>query len=55
MTLCRNSSGGVLEANSNAKEKATKESYEKTTGKGKRKGSNSNENRIPKKARVEKS
>ncbi len=50
MTLCRNRSGGVLEnvekvvANFNAKEKATKESYEKTTGKGKRKGINSNEN-----------
>jgi hypothetical protein len=52
---------GVLEivekvvANSNAKENATKESAEKTTGKGKHKGSNSNENQIPKKARVEKS
>jgi hypothetical protein len=34
---------GVLCANSNVKEKATKESTEKATGKGKRKGTNSNE------------
>lgn len=45
-------------ANSDAKEKAAKERVEKTTGKrdkGKRKGTNSNEYRIPKKVRVEKS
>jgi hypothetical protein len=52
---------GVLEdvekvvANSKSKEKATKENAEKTTGKGKCKGSISNENQIPKKARVTKS
>ena len=55
---------GILEnvekviANSNAKEKATKESAEKATrkrNKGKRKGNNSHKNQIPKKARVKKS
>ncbi len=55
---------GVLEkvekvvANSNAKEKAAKESAEKATGKrnkGKRKGTSSNDIRVPKKARAEKS
>ncbi len=55
---------GILEnvekvvANSNAKEKATKENDEKPTGKhdkGKHKGSNSHDNQVPKKARVEKS
>ena len=51
---------GVLEniekcvANSNAKDKAAKESTEKTTRKGKCKSSNSNELQVPKKARVEK-
>ncbi len=55
---------GILEnvkkivANSNAKEKAAKEGTEKATGKrnkGKRKGSSSNNYRIPKKVRVKKS
>ncbi len=55
---------GILEnvekvvANSNTKEKAAIESAEKATGKrdkGKRKGTNSYKNRIPKKVRVEKS
>jgi hypothetical protein len=55
---------GVLEnvekvvANSDAKEKAKKESTKKTTGKcekGKRKGSSSTDYHIPKKVRVEKS
>jgi hypothetical protein len=55
---------GILEnvekvvANSNAKEKATRESSEKATGKcnkGKRKGTGSHEVRGPKKVRVEKS
>ena len=46
---------GILEnikkcvANSNAKDKAAKESAEKTTGKGKRKSANSNKLRVPKK------
>ena len=45
-------------ANSNAKEKAANENIEKATGKhekGKHKGSSSNDYRIPKKVRVEKS
>jgi hypothetical protein len=42
-------------ANSNAKEKAAKENTEKATRKGKRKGTNSNEFRIPKMGKVEKS
>jgi hypothetical protein len=55
---------GVLEnvekvvVNSNAKEKAARESSKKTTGKrnkGKRKGTGSHEVRVPKKVRVEKS
>jgi hypothetical protein len=55
---------GVLEnvekvvENSNAKETATKESAEKSAGKrgkGKRRGTNSNDIRVPKKARVKKS
>ncbi len=52
---------GVLEnvkkvvVSSNANKKATKESTEKITGKGKQKGTNSNKFCIPKKAKVEKS
>ena len=55
---------GVLEnvekvvANSDAKERAAKESSEKATGKrkkSKRKGTGSHEDRVPKKVRVEKS
>ena len=45
-------------ANSNAKKKAAKESAEKSAGKrgkGKRRGTNSNDIQVPKKARVEKS
>ncbi len=54
---------GILEnvekvvASSNAKEKAAKESVEKATGKydkGKHKGANLHENRIPKKAKIKK-
>jgi hypothetical protein len=41
--------------NSNAMDKAAKESTEKATGKGKHKGTNSNEFQIPQKEKVEKS
>jgi hypothetical protein len=52
---------GILEnieklvANSNAKDKAMKESTEKATRKGKHKGTNSNKFQFPKKVKVEKS
>jgi hypothetical protein len=47
----------IVVANSNAKEKAARDSSEKATGKrdkGKHKGTGSHEVRVPKKARVEK-
>jgi hypothetical protein len=52
---------GILEniekvvANFNAKDKSARESTKKATGKGKHKGTHSNELQVPKKAKVEKS